>query len=43
MANPNGQEHSDETEVDVMAGEPVTDSGFEDENPESDFADGAEE
>ena len=43
MAYLNGQEPPNETEVDVIGGEPLADSGFEDENPESDFAEGAEE
>lgn len=43
MAYPNGQKHLNETEVDVIGGEPLADSGFENENPESDFGEGAEE
>jgi hypothetical protein len=43
MAYPNGQEYLNETEVDVIGGEPLANSGFEDENPESDFREGAEE
>lgn len=43
MAYPNGQEQLNETEVNVMDGEPLADSGFEDETPDSDFAEGAEE
>lgn len=43
MAHPNGQEHSNQSEVDVIGGEPLANSGFEDENPESDFGEGAEE
>ena len=43
MANPNGQEYPNETEVDVCDSEPLTNSGFESENSESDFAQAAEE
>ncbi|HLH02757.1 MAG TPA: hypothetical protein VKX25_08300 [Bryobacteraceae bacterium] len=43
MAYPNGQEHSNEPEADVFGGEPLADSGFENENPESNFGEGTEE
>ncbi len=42
MAYPNGQEPPNQTEVDVIGGEPLADSGFEDENTESDFVEGEE-
>jgi hypothetical protein len=43
MAYPNGQDSPNPTEVDVIGGEPLADSGFEGENPESDFVEGEEE
>jgi hypothetical protein len=43
MAYPNGQEQRNQTEEDVFGGEPLADSGFENENAESDFAEEAEE
>jgi hypothetical protein len=43
MAYPNAHEHPNQIEVDVLDGEPLADSGFEDENSESDFTEKAEE
>lgn len=43
MTHPNGQDHSNQTEEDVFGGEPLADSGFENENAEPDFAEETEE